>query len=162
MDLTVCGTVDGRLVITDHALVAIQLSTPEERRAQATAHLFGGLLGAAMAGGGSSLLGGGRENSLNLGDGTPVPPLHHMQRIVKCFVSEVPPELSQSQGWPKVADFRPVVFYPRTVIGQVVVRWTGAMLVTFPGVAPDFTTRLNILSVWKARNGLRRWGYPMG
>lgn len=162
MDLTVCRVTDGRLVITDHALIHVQTTTPEERRAQATRHLFGGgLLGAAIAGDGDSLLGGGRLNILNLGDGRPVPPLHHIASILTCFASEVPPELTESRGWPKVEGFRSVAFYPRTLIGQVSVRWSGRLVVTFPGVAADLDTRLDLFATGKARDALRRWGYPL-
>lgn len=102
MDITVCAATYERLVITDHALVSIEVLTPEEVRSRAGARAFGGLLGAAVAGDGGSLLGGGRLSILNLGAGEPVPPLRHMTTVVRCFASEVPDELAASQGWPKV------------------------------------------------------------
>lgn len=161
MEITVCASSYERLVITDHALVCIQVTTPEEAKSRAAAHFFGGLLGAAIAGDGGSLLGGGQMSILNLGDGTPVPPLHHIKTVVKCFASEVPDDLAQSGGWPKVAPFRQVVFYPRLLIGEVSLSWSGRLRVTFPGVAPDFTTRVDLLSMWRAKDALRRWGYPL-
>ena len=79
MDITVCHARHIRLVITDQAMVAVQVATPEDAQARAASHLFGGLLGAAMADDGGSLLGGGQLSILKLGDGKPIPPLHHMR-----------------------------------------------------------------------------------
>jgi hypothetical protein len=69
------------------------------------------------------------------------------------------PELSSSRGWAKVLDHRPVVFYPRTLMGKVTLRWTGALCATLPGIGPDFTPR--VLQVCKARAAWRRWGCPL-
>jgi hypothetical protein len=161
MDLTVCAGTHERLVITDHALVVVQVSTPEESQANVARVLFGGLLGAAVGGDGGSLLGGGSQSILNLGNGKPVPPLHHMLAVTTCFASEVPPELASSRGWPKVADFRRVTFYPRALIGSVTLSWAGALRATLPVGGSDYETRVDLFSVWKARDALRRWGYPL-
>jgi hypothetical protein len=161
LDLTVCSATNGRLVITDHALISVQTVSPEERPTGLAAVLLGGVVGAALAAKSGSLLGGGQQSLLNLGTGEPVPPLHHMNRIVKCFASEVPPEVAEAPRWPKLESFRPVTFYPRTLIGEVKVGWTGQLVATFPGHAPDFTVRLDIFSVPKARAALRSWGYPI-
>jgi hypothetical protein len=161
MDLTVCAGVHERLVITDHALVVVQVSTPEETRANVSRHFFGPLVGAAIAGDGVSLLGGGAQSILNLGNAEPVPPLHHMERVTTCFAGEVPPELASSRGWPKVPDYRRVTFYPRTLIGSVKLSWTGALRASLQGTGPELATRVAPFSIWKARDALRRWGYPL-
>ena len=136
-------------------------TSPDEAKARTARYLLGGVFGAVVAGDGSGLLGRGQMSILNLGHGDPVPPLHHMNAVVRCFASEVPPELSSSRGWPKVLDHRQVAFYPRTLMGKVTLRWTSALCATLPGVGPDFTTRVDLLQVWKARAALRRWGYPL-
>jgi hypothetical protein len=84
-----------------------------------------------------------------------------MQTVTTCFASEVPPELAASRGWPKVPDYRRVTFYPRTLIGSVKLSWTGALRATLPGAGPDLETRVDVFSMWKARDALRRWGYPL-
>ncbi len=159
MDITVCSGQHERLVITDHALVSVQVSPPQEKQA-VLAHLFGGVVGAAVANQSGSLL-GGSQSLLNLGNAKAVPPLHQIQSVVSCFASEVPPELTTSDGWPRVADFRTVVFYPRTLIAEVHVSWTGAVEATLPGTGFHLQMTLSPFSVWKARDALRRWGYPL-
>ncbi len=161
MELTVCAGIYDCLVITDHALVVVQVSTPEETKARAGRHLFGGLLGAAVAGDGGSLLGGGTQSILNLGNGKPVPPLHHIGSVMTCFASEVPAELADSPGWPKVPEYRRVTFYPRTLINSISISWTGALRATLPHSGADLETRIDLFALWKARDALRRWGYPL-
>jgi hypothetical protein len=157
----VCGGQHERLVVTDHALVLVQVSTAQDSQA-VLAHVFGGLLGAAIAEqSGGSLLGGGSQSVLNLGNAKAVPPLHHIQTVTTCFASEVPPELAESHGWPKVPDFRTVVFYPRTLISEVHVGWTGSVRAKLPGTGSDLRMVISPFAVWKARDALRRWGYPL-
>jgi len=159
MELTVCTTRRYRLVITDHAMIAIATMTEDESRAQTAHALFGGLLGAAIAGDGGSLLSGG--SVLNLGDGKPVPPLRHIDKVLTCFAAEVPEELSTSRGWPKVLPSRRVTFYPRALIGEVTLGWLGALCAKVAGQADELEMRIDILEVWKARDALRRWAYPL-
>jgi hypothetical protein len=161
MEITVCSGQHERLAITDHALVSVQVSTPQDSQT-VLAHVFGGLLGAAIAEqSGGSLLGGGSQSVLNLGNAKAVPPLHHIQAVTTCFASEVPSDLAESDGWPRVADFRTVVFYPRTLISEVRVRWTGSLEARLPGTGFHLKMAINPFAVWKARDALRRWGYPL-
>jgi hypothetical protein len=161
MDITVCSGQHERLIITDHALVTVQVSTTQESQ-RILAHVFGGLLGAAITEHSEgALLGGGSQSVLNLGHGKAVPPLHYMQSVTTCFASEVPPELAESKGWPRVADFRTVVFYPRTLISEIRVGWTGSVEATLPGTGHQLEMAINPFSVWKARDALRRWGYSL-
>ncbi len=161
MDITVCSGQHERLVITDHALVAVQVSSPQDRQA-VLAHVFGGLLGAAVAEqSAGSFLGSGSQSLLNLGNARAIPPFHHIQAVTTCFASEVPAELSESDGWPRLADHRSVTFYPRTLISEVRVGWLGSVEAMLPGTGFHLKAAINPFSVWKARDALRRWGYPL-
>ncbi len=124
-------------------------------------HLFGGVVGAAVANQSGSLLSGGSQSLLNLGNAKAVPALHQIQSVITCFASEVPPELAASDGWPRVADFRTVVFYPRTLVSEVRVSWMGSVEAALPGTGFHLKMAINPFSVWKARDALRRWGYPV-
>lgn len=159
MDLTVCTTRRCRLVITDHALVEIVTATEDDSRARTAQVLFGGLLGAAIAGDGGSLLGTG--GVLNLGGATPVPPLRHIDKVLTCFASEVPDELATSRRWPKVLPHRRVTFYPRTLVNEVTLGWLGAFCAKVTGHPSDLEMRIDILEVRKARHALLQWAYPL-
>jgi hypothetical protein len=158
MNISVCGDV----IVTDLAIIVVAPDPTKTKALQTGASMAGHIAGGAM--GGALAAGYARSSSnslLNLGDAEPVPPLAHMSRVVSCWPSEVPAELSGLEGWPKLAEVRALTFYPRGVIGEVKLSFTGEMTLTLPGVGPDVKTGVNFWQVGKAKSHLKNAGYRL-
>lgn len=150
MDLAVCGAGDWRVVITEHALVSLDVRDPSfAASSEVVARLRYGAIP------------GGQSGVLDLRDAQPVPRLSDLKRVVTCRASELPQELTETPGWPHFRwDVWPVVCFPRTLIDEVAVRWTGRLRIAVAGV-PDTVLRISMLDVGKAREAFRRWSYSL-
>jgi hypothetical protein len=155
MDVSVCGDV----IVTDFAIIVV---APDPNKASAVR------MGARAAGGAAGSLAmdgrlgsGGSGSLLNLDNAEPIPPLASLTRLATCWPSEVPQELSGRSDWPRIAESRPLTFYPRNVVGKVRLSFTGELTLTLPGVGPDVRAGVNFWQVGKAKGALRRAGFPL-
>ena len=159
MEMTVTNGAWNYLVITDHALAIVELKSREEDQ-KIRAGGAVGTLGVSFGTGGEGLLGAGRTSVLGL-DGRPsAPPFLEIQATYRCRAGDVPKELADHRRWPSVGDTRPVVIYPRSVIGQVRLRWWGPYSISFNYECPDYHDGMNIWHVPRARRHLER-SYPI-
>jgi hypothetical protein len=125
MVLTVSYGHARHVVVTDDAIITVERRSAEEQRQASTVALAvgGGVLGALLAAivDRVGLPGGPTRLYLRPHD---TPRLAEMTEVLTCWASEVPTELAEERGWPKVEGFRPVTFYPRAVIDSLTLsRW---------------------------------------
>jgi len=105
------------VVVTDQAIITVERRSAEEQRQASTAALVvgGGMAGALLAAlvDLMGLPGGPTRLYLRPFE---TPPLASMTEVLTCWASEVPAELVEARGWPRVEGYRPVTFYPRGLI----------------------------------------------
>jgi hypothetical protein len=122
MALTVSHGPLRHVVVTDEAIISVERRSVEEARHASIAMLIvgGGVMGALLAALVDRVgLPGGPMRLYLRPHATPG--LAEMTEVLTCWASEVPPELLNEHRWPRVEGFRPVTFYPRSVIESLVV-----------------------------------------
>ncbi|HEY2941298.1 MAG TPA: hypothetical protein VGN09_02585 [Vicinamibacteria bacterium] len=125
MILTVSYGHARHVVVTDEAIITVERRSAEERRQASTVALAvgGGVLGALLAAVVDRLGLPGGPTRLYLPPHD-TPRLAEMTEVLTCWAAEVPTELAEERGWPKVEGFRPVTFYPRAAIHSLTLsRW---------------------------------------
>jgi len=78
-----------------------------------------------------------------------IPAVSEMRDVIHCAVFEVPRELVEAPEWPAVDEFRPVVFFPKSLISQCRLGW-------FSGLE----LQLNREAASLQRLGVRPWNVP--
>jgi len=122
MALTVAYGPVRHVVVSDEAIITVERRSAEEARHASIAMLLmgGGMMGALLAALVDQLGLPGGPTRLYLRPRA-TPGLAEMTEVLTCWASEVPPELLNEHRWPRVEGFRPVTFYPRSVIESLVV-----------------------------------------
>lgn len=153
MDVSVYGEV----IITNLAIIVIPPNPTKDRTMRTGSKFAFGVAGSKLTDRSGAPASGGL---LNLSHGDPVPPLEQMNSVMTCWPSDVPAELSGHSNWPKLKETTPLTIYPRSVIDNVRLSWTGKMTITVPGVY-DGEAGVNFWQLSKAKKHLRRAGFPM-
>src|SRR6185295_19816864 len=121
MPLTISYGHARHVVVTDEAIITVERRSAEERRQASIAALIvgGGMMGALLATLVDQLgLPGGPMRLYLRPHATP--DVAEMTEVLTCWASEVPAELLNEHRWPRVEAYRPVTFYPRTLIESLV------------------------------------------
>jgi len=150
------------VVVTDEAIITIERRSAEERRQASTAALVvgGGMMGALLAALVDQLgLPGGPMRLYLRPHATPA--LADMTEVLTCWASEVPPELLCERRWPRVEGFRPVTFYPRSLIESVVVTPWQLKMTLKREAARHVDIPLAPLAYRRVRAHLSRAGYVL-
>ena len=164
IELTVCGTSKGHLIITDPCLVEIERPPGTTvTRSKVLAMVFGGALGAALMSTDDEETGlrlGG--SLLNLERGEAIPDnIELIDRVVTCWGTEVPEQLMQQRTWPRrLADDAQLTFFPRHLVRSVRLSWTGELFADVDG-SKDVDVGISFWQVGKARRHLQRAEYPL-
>jgi hypothetical protein len=130
MDLTVSRSYARYVVISDPAIITVERRSDEElrqtRSIATSLPSFAGPVVAAIADR-VGLPGGPVKLYLRRSE---VPPVSQITEVLTCWAADVPPELAALPGWPKVETYRPVTFYPRVAIEELLLSWWRGIVVT--------------------------------
>jgi hypothetical protein len=162
MQLTVTRSYSHHLVVSDLALIRIERRSEEELRQASTIVLVvGALLGPPLAALAEWIGLPGGPARLYL-PRRPTPALGEMRDVVTCWAADVPDELLRSAQWPSVEPFRPVTFYPRSLIESIVLtRWGTLALTLRREAAREVHLTLPLLGRRRVVEHLHRAGYPV-
>jgi hypothetical protein len=159
--LTVSTGYEQYVVITDHAIIRIERRSEEERRQTSSIVLaVGGIVGPILAAIAAliGMPGGPTRLYLRHSD---LPPVGEMKDVATCWAAEVPIELINLPGWPNVKTFRPVTFYPRSVIAAVrLSSWRGLELTLSREAAREIRVAVPLWHHGRIRKHLTRAEYP--
>ena len=162
MPLTVAYGPIRHVVVTDEAIITVERRSEEERRQASIAALVvgGGMMGALLAALVDQLgLPGGPMRLYLRPHATPS--LAEMTDVLTCWASEVPPELLREHRWPRVEGFRPVTFYPRSVIESLMVTPWQLRMTLKREAARHIEVPLAPWAYRKVRAHLARAGYSL-
>ena len=160
MPLTVAYGPIRHVVVTDEAIITVERRSAEEARQASIAALLvgGGMMGALLAALVDQLGLPGGPTRLYLRPHA-TPGLAEMREVLTCWASEVPPELLNEHRWPRVEGFRPVTFYPRSVIESLVVTPWQLRMTLRREAARNIEVPLAPWAYRKVRAHLSRAGY---
>ena len=162
MGLTVSYGPARHVVVTDEAIITVERRSAEEQRQASIAALIvgGGMMGALLATLVDQLgLPGGPMRLYLRPHATPG--LSEMTEVLTCWASEVPPELLNERRWPRVEGFRPVTFYPRSIIESLAVTPWQLKMTLRREAARHIDVPLAPWSYRKVRAHLSRAGYVL-
>ena len=162
MPLTISYGHARHVVVTDEAIITVERRSAEERRQASIAALVvgGGMMGALLATLVDQLgLPGGPMRLYLRPHATPG--LAEMTEVLTCWASEVPSELLNERRWPRVEGYRPVTFYPRTLIESLVVTPWQLKMTLKREAARHIDVPLTPWAYRKVRAHLSRAGYAI-
>jgi hypothetical protein len=162
MEVTVATSYRHHVVVTPLAIVRVERRSEDEARQTASiAFSVGGILGPVLAAIAARVGMPGGPTRLYLLHSDP-PALAEMTEVFTCWASDVPPEISRLPGWPQVEGFRPVTFYPRSVLAAVRLSVIdGLVLDVARASGAGVTLPVPAWSRGKVRRALLRDGYPL-
>ena len=166
MDLIVCDTSTGHLVIADSFLVEIERPPGAGSRiskllGMVAGFFLGGVFGAAFLSA-SSEDSGLSNDLLNLKPKDSLPEnMELLDRVATCSGDHVPEQLIQSSSWPRgLEDEAELTFFPKRRVHFVRVMGNGAVFANVDGTK-NLELRIRFWQVGKARTQLIRAQYPL-
>jgi len=164
MELTICATSEGYLIVTDCCLIEVERPPGSNvSTSKALAMVFGGVFGAVLMSTDGEESGLRLKGSLlNLERGESVPDsIERIDRVVTCWATEVPEQLTRDPGWlRRLEDDAQLTFFPRHLIRTLHLSWSGEMRADVDG-SKDLELGISFWQVGKARRHLHRSGYPL-
>lgn len=162
MEVTVATSYRHHVVVTPLAIVRVERRSEDEARQTASiAFSVGGILGPVLAAIAARVGMPGGPTRLYLLHSDP-PTLAEMTDVLTCWASDVPLEITRLPGWPEVEGFRPVTFYPRSVIASVRLSVIDGLVLDLARTSgAGVTLPVPAWSRAKVRRALVKDGYPL-
>ena len=162
MEVTLATSYRHHVLITPLAIVRVERRSEQEmRQTSSIAFSVGGLVGPVLAAIAARVGMPGGPTRLYLLHSDP-PVLAEMADVLTCWASDVPVEITRLPGWPVVEGFRPVTFYPRSIIAAIrLALFEGLVLDLARDSGAHVTLPVPARHQARVRRALLRAGYPL-